>query len=159
MQAVQSKGFTLVELLVVISIISILSMIGATLFTGVQKNARDARRRVDIDAIAKALEMNKTADSYVRIDATWFASGAIPFDPKATGVGSPVPPAGGCGNSAGTDGWINGCWYCKKSPADEHNYCETNDGWITADPSLFTNWTICANLENPPGFYCRSNSQ
>ena len=37
-------GFTLVELLVVVAIIAVLSVIGITIFTGVQKNARDARR-------------------------------------------------------------------------------------------------------------------
>lgn len=52
----KTKGFTLVELLVVISIIAILSVIGITVFSGVQKNARDAKRISDIKAIANALE-------------------------------------------------------------------------------------------------------
>lgn len=51
------KGFTLVELLVVISIIAVLSVVGMALFTSAQKNARDARRRLDIKAIHNALEM------------------------------------------------------------------------------------------------------
>ena len=51
-------GFTLVELLVVISIIAVLSVIGVTVFSGVQKSARDAKRRGDIDAISKALEVH-----------------------------------------------------------------------------------------------------
>ena len=66
------KGFSLVELLVVISIIAILSVIGITVFTGVQKGARDARRRGDIHAIAQALEQFKAQ----------------------YGVYPPVPPAG-----------------------------------------------------------------
>ncbi len=53
----QSKsGFTLVELLVVITIIAILSVIGVTVFTGIQKNARDTKRKGDVNAISKALE-------------------------------------------------------------------------------------------------------
>lgn len=57
-------GFTLVELLIVISIIAILTVIGLTTYAGVQKNARDARRKDDLRAIKVALELyyqtNKT---------------------------------------------------------------------------------------------------
>ena len=51
------KGFTLIELLVVISIIAILSAIGMTVFSGVQKGARDAKRVADLNAIATSLEI------------------------------------------------------------------------------------------------------
>ncbi len=51
------SGFTLIELLVVISIIAILSTIGLAVFINVQKNARDAKRRQDLDAISKALTL------------------------------------------------------------------------------------------------------
>lgn len=50
----QGDGFTLIELLVVISIIAILSIIGITVFTTVQKNARDVRRKSDLNAIMQA---------------------------------------------------------------------------------------------------------
>ncbi len=52
-----ARGFTLIELLVVIAIIAILSVIGFTVFTNVQKSARDAKRKADFDAIYKALEI------------------------------------------------------------------------------------------------------
>lgn len=81
--ASNQHGFTLVELLVVISIIAILSVIGLTIFTGVQKNARDAKRRGDIEAISKALETryNSATATYPAIAAGDFSSGAIPTDP------------------------------------------------------------------------------
>ncbi|OGE44257.1 hypothetical protein A3B45_01745 [Candidatus Daviesbacteria bacterium RIFCSPLOWO2_01_FULL_39_12] len=84
------SGFTLIELLVVISIIAILSVVGIVIFTGVLKSARDAKRRVDIDAITKAFEVKYSqAASYGNVDPysdenkQYFANGA-PFDPKGT---------------------------------------------------------------------------
>lgn len=79
-------GFTLVELLVVIAIIAILSVVGLTLFSGAQANARDARRKTDVDAIANALESNRptgTAFYKAPTDGSWFSSGAIPTDTTA----------------------------------------------------------------------------
>ncbi|OGE44256.1 hypothetical protein A3B45_01735 [Candidatus Daviesbacteria bacterium RIFCSPLOWO2_01_FULL_39_12] len=81
------KGFTLIELLVVISIIAILSVVGITIFTNVQKGARDAKRRADINAIANALEVNygtcpSTTNSYCALPENYFSSGGIPIDPS-----------------------------------------------------------------------------
>lgn len=53
----QSLGFTLVEMLVVISIIAVLSIIGVTVFTNATSLARDAQRMKDLEAIKQALEL------------------------------------------------------------------------------------------------------
>ncbi len=78
------KGFTLVELLVVVSIIAILSVIGVTVFTGIQKGARDTKRKGDVEAMAKALESNFTSTYPTTVAATYFTSGLVPTDPQAT---------------------------------------------------------------------------
>jgi prepilin-type N-terminal cleavage/methylation domain-containing protein len=53
----KNRGFTLVELLVVISIIAILSSVLATGYVTSQKNARDAARKLNLKSIADALNM------------------------------------------------------------------------------------------------------
>lgn len=53
----KQKGFTIVELLIVIVVITILATISIVAYSGVQQRARDNIRRSDINAIAKALEL------------------------------------------------------------------------------------------------------
>ncbi len=79
----RTKGFTLVELLVVISIIAILSIIGLPSFSGVTKNARNSQRKVDIDAISKAYEIHyDSINGYMPLQNSWFSSGKIPTPPE-----------------------------------------------------------------------------
>lgn len=77
------SGFTLVELLVVITIIAVLSVVGITIFSGTQAKARDSRRKADIDSISKAIEVNfnQKSGGYPKGEDTWFSSGKAPKDP------------------------------------------------------------------------------
>jgi type II secretion system protein G len=60
------KGFTLIELLIVITILGILAGITMVSYGGTQERSRDSRRKTDLDAIKKALELAKqdTAGAY-----------------------------------------------------------------------------------------------
>lgn len=51
------KGFTLVELMIAISIIAIIAAVGITSFNQSQKIARDSRRKQDLRAISLALQL------------------------------------------------------------------------------------------------------
>ncbi len=53
----KQKGFTIVELLIVIVVIGILAAIVIVTFTGVQKKARDADRKSDANGIAAQAEV------------------------------------------------------------------------------------------------------
>lgn len=56
----KQRGFTIVELLIVIVIIGILASITIVAYNGIQGRARDSARVSDINAIRKALEVYKS---------------------------------------------------------------------------------------------------
>ena len=53
----KQRGFTIVELLIVIVVIALLAAITIVAFNGIQKRGSDSQRKSDIAAITKALEL------------------------------------------------------------------------------------------------------
>lgn len=92
----KSKGFTLVELLIVIVIIAILATIVLVTYTGAQKKARDSKRQSDLVAINNTLQQFYTAGdgtqsnyypTLTQLSDTaaggWVATNLKGFDPNA----------------------------------------------------------------------------
>lgn len=86
------KGFTIVELLIVIVVIGILAAITIVAFNGVQQQARDSQRKSDVKQIAKALQLwsintSKTFEElntgFEGVGATGWYSSAYSSDPSA----------------------------------------------------------------------------
>ncbi len=154
----KSAGFTLVELLVVVAIIALLTTIAVAIYADTQSKARDTRRKADIDAIAKTLEVHKSdAGGYQPLKGSY-------FDP---GRGMPKKDSQGIlycliSNPTTTDLPSESGWSTSTCPAG---------GWtpVAIDmPAVgTTSWAVCAKLEN--GFtkadgnttkaYCRFNNQ
>jgi prepilin-type N-terminal cleavage/methylation domain-containing protein len=77
-------GFTLIELIVAIAIIAIIAVVAISIFSGAKTNANDAKKRSDLNAIAKAFEVHydSVSGTYPCIQANWFAGGVIPTPPE-----------------------------------------------------------------------------
>lgn len=76
------RGFTLVELLVVIVVIAILVSIVVVGFANVQKRARDEVRKQDLASLAKALELYNNDNG-------------------------PMSTSSNCGSGGNGSGWVN----------------------------------------------------
>ncbi|MDP2860654.1 MAG: type II secretion system protein [bacterium] len=95
----KKKGFTLVELMIVITVIAILSTIAVVSFTRVQKQARDTKRKSDIRALATALQAYYTErNQYIVQVAETDVSTALTALKPTYIPETPVAPAGTTGN-------------------------------------------------------------
>lgn len=111
MKWAKQKGFTIVELLIVIVVIGILAAITIVAYNGMQQRSRDTTRAQDIASIKKALLLYQvdnggvmTTFSYggggpggwnLSSSATWLSFlgttyGRIPVDPVNTGTTDPM---------------------------------------------------------------------
>jgi len=88
-------AFTLIELMVAVSIVAILATIGLTIYNTAQSSARDGKRTQDISEIQKALEQYYAVNGSYPAALTnmssqgssgtgYFQNGAAPTDPGAT---------------------------------------------------------------------------
>lgn len=103
------NGFTIVELLIVIVVISILASITVVSFNNVQKSARDAIRKTDLNNISKTLNIHAISNN-----------------------GDMFGHDSGCGAGGNGSGW----WY---STEEHYNNMSTRDCLVQAGFSQVAN--------------------
>ncbi len=97
----KQNGFSLIELLVVISIIAVITAVGMTNFLGARERARDARRKSDLVQLKNALRLYY--NDYKKYPAS--DSGTYIMGCGADGTTTcPGSCAGGAFAAGGTDG-------------------------------------------------------
>jgi len=156
------RGFTILELLVVMAIIGILAAIGLASYPGVQQKARDARRKSDLASLARGMEM--FYNDY----------GRYPVITAASDMGTSIPAADLAAGLIWGHPWIvNNVIYMSEIPSDPNinNYRYHHlrvTGTTVVTPAAGTNangYWMLAHIENEedaaaartaagePGFY------
>ena len=119
-------GFTLVELLIVISIMGILTVVLAGSFTVTQKRSRDGARKANLAALAKAVDM------YYADHGSW-------------------PDASPIDNKGGEFKDTNGNVYMKVTPSDS---TKAYGYEVSGDGKSFKVFTYLENIEDKDCMTC-----
>ena len=80
------RGFTIVELLIVIVVIAILAAITMVAYNGIQARARDTQRISDITSILKSLEAYKAINDVYPTATSTSGSGSFELSTESTGT-------------------------------------------------------------------------
>jgi prepilin-type N-terminal cleavage/methylation domain len=83
-----NKGFTIVELLIVIVVIGILALLVITTYSGIQAKARNSKRQTDIQSVQTQLEAFFSQNGYYPSlgnmnDSTWLDTNMKSLDQNA----------------------------------------------------------------------------
>lgn len=139
------RGFTLIEILIVISIIVILSSVVITAVGPARVKGRDAQRISDLKTIGIALALYKSANGKYPILTTWVRSTADSEwdtlrNPLAPYIKLPIDPVNQRGWSSG-EAWLGPPHYAKNLL---YEYRSTADG---------SRYDLVAQLEDRNNLY------
>ena len=159
------QGFTLIELMIAISIVAIMAVAGLLALSQAQRSGRDARRREEIQALATVIEAKKDPNSstYSNIAGTDFPSkgGNIPTDTTTQQYCIALWTTTPTGALPSVTNWSGSA-----CPASTPSWGGTAaaGAWSALDASSFTAgtakaWMLCANLEANAKPFCITSSQ
>ena len=141
-------GFTLVELMISISIIAILSVVLSISFSKAQKSGRDQRRIEDLKAIQSAAEQMVMLSGTYPTSSNSYVSGRTWQIPNQTVLQSyPQDPKNSGGYVYRTVGTISSSSYC---------VCALMEDSKNANADISSN--VC-DFTNKSGYFCVKNQQ
>ena len=136
----KNKGFTIIELLIVIVVIGILATIGFVAYGNVTKSARDSDRQADAGNIAKKAEEGYAKDGQYPADvAALVALGGLDGKTTTSPKGGSLTDGGTTGTTCDTSAPTSG----SDSTGDFYCYSVTDSGdkmavgyWSEADGAV-----------------------
>lgn len=142
------KGFTLIELLVVIAIIAVLAGLVLVRVGSAAADARDSRRRNDLNQIKKAIEMAKISGTKVKpcpVLHPWPCDRPITLDSATYVDGGNDNLFVLSGSSKYPNEYISGNNYPADPKSNIPYWIRVKDATANADPS--NNYSLIANFD------------
>jgi prepilin-type N-terminal cleavage/methylation domain-containing protein len=148
----KSKGFTIVELLIVIVVIGILATLVIVTFTGIQQKARNSQRQTDINALDSHVEayyaQKGNYPTFAQLnDSTWRGTNMKGLDAEAL-----VGPKGGTLSESAAP---SGDSYGYKPTEGASTACSSAD--VNTDDTACDTFVLTANLEGGSTYTKKSN--
>ena len=110
------KGFTLIELMVVVAIIGVLSLLGLRLYTGQQEKAKNAIIKANVGTIQTLIQAELADSTTSDVYADWNDGTLV----GSSGIHNPI------------DGGVQDAWVNDVASADD------GDVWVIMSNDVFT---------------------